>query len=373
MKFTVNSKELAEAVNDVAAVIPQRTPITFYYNISCWLTKNELELRATDGDIVLKKRLKVKSNETGIFRLKGGVFRRLCAKLPDKDVTVVQEKNNITFQGPGFKYDLKDENMEGNDTNWCAWEDEDVTARFMFASETLKEIIHLTRYAISFDELRPCLTGMHMSVEKGKLRVATTDGHRLVRLYHPSVIYPDDFEAIIPLGALNLIEKQLQGKILAEKCKGRIKFYVPEQMFEVNCKLIEGKFPNVDFVIPKKQPFKLVVDRGEMLSALKRLLVVASPINRRIIFTLYEGNDLVINTENPDTGNHGQETIQSVYKGDPLEIGFGANYLYECLDNMRTEDVWFHFEDTTSACIIKPVEKDSDFDTLTLIMPIRLQ
>ncbi len=373
MKFKVSQEPLLHGISKVAAVVPSRTPLTFLYNIHAVLKGNELTLTASDGDVFLITTVDVEGNDDGSMLVPVRPLQELLRELHKMEIEVETTEEQHLF----IRTDKGEFTIPGEDpSRYPAAPEEKPPQKLTFTSEDLKAVLEQTTFAVSHDELRPALTGLLMQFTANELRSVATDGHRLVKLIKER---PDadsseqeDVEVIVPLRTLNLLQRNLEDTkgIDVYLAVNRVVFDTGDLV--ITSKVIEGKFPAYDAVIPQDNPNHLQIDIEPFAAAVKRVSIFANQINKLVVLGL-SGDGLVISAEDPDSGRKGQEKIEATFQGEDLEIGYNAQYLLEALRHVPNDSVDLRFGSATSAGVLTPSEKKEGTDLLLLLMPIRLQ
>ena len=137
------------------------------------------------------------------------------------------------------------------------------------------------------------------------------------------------------------------------------------------CRLIDGKYPNYDAVIPKQNPNKLSIDRIAFLNSLKRVSIFSSKTTHQVRLKI-TGSELHLSAEDLDFANEANERLTCQYEGEDIEIGFNAIFLLEMLNNLSTEEVTLELSEPNRAGILKPAEQEKEEDVLMLVMPVML-
>jgi len=204
------------------------------------------------------------------------------------------------------------------------------------------------------------------------VRFVATDAHKLVR-YGRNDAGGDSASFIVPKKPLNL----LRGAIGSSSTEVKIDYTDNNAQFTFNsvtlmCRLIEGKYPNYEAVIPKENPFRLTVDRLDLLSSIKRVSIFANKTTHQVRLKM-GGSELQISAEDLDFANEAQERLTCTYAGDDMEIGFNSRFIQEMLSNLDSENVNVEMSAPNRAGIITQVEPSEEAeDILMLVMPVML-
>ena len=227
-------------------------------------------------------------------------------------------------------------------------------------------------FATADDELRPVMNGVYFDIHTDDLTFVASDGHKLVRLRNLAVKSQERASFILPKKPANLL-KNLLAK---ESEQVLIKFddnnaYITCTNFEMVCRLIEGRYPNYNSVIPQENPFKVTIDRISFLNALKRVSVFSNPASSLVKLHLKDSL-ITVSAQDIDFSTSAEERIVCQFDGTELSIGFKATYLIEILGNISSEEVVLELADPSRAGLIVPSENDEDEDLLMLLMPMML-
>jgi DNA polymerase-3 subunit beta len=334
------------------------------------LKGNKLTLTGSDIEVTMQTVLEVQGQKDGRTLLPSRKFLELMRGLPDVTVTIEATKEHrITIT-----------DTEGKEYK-CAAESVDVypavpempdSDTYKIGRNKLRRMIGKVLFAVSKDELRPQLTGVFMELSDKNFRLVTTDGHRLVKMGMDSNGYKGKaHSAIVPAKAMAAVERIADGEGDME-----IGFAGTQLGFRAGnttliTRLIEGRYPNYDAVIPDQNNQVLTVNLDALSSAVRRASIFSNEISRQIRLHL-EKQELQIKVEDIEQGNEGFESVPCEYSGNPMDIGYNAGYVSEMLKRIDTQDVRFELGSATSAGIVKPTEQEEAEDLLMLIMPVRL-
>jgi DNA polymerase-3 subunit beta len=219
--------------------------------------------------------------------------------------------------------------------------------------------------------MRPVMSGVLFEIHENSMRFVATDAHKLVR-YGRNDVGGDPASFIVPKKPLNL----LKTAIGSSSSEIKVEYGENNALFTFNnvtlmCRLIEGKYPNYEAVIPKENPFRLTVDRLDVLSSIKRVSIFANKTTHQVRLKM-GGSELHISAEDLDFANEAQERLTCSYAGDDMEIGFNAKFLIEMLNNLGGEEVLLEMSTPNRAGLLMPQTHDEQEDVLMLVMPVML-
>jgi DNA polymerase-3 subunit beta len=231
-----------------------------------------------------------------------------------------------------------------------------------------------TVFATGMDEIRPIMSGVLMEMTDNFLTFVATDAHKLVRYRRMDVKSDVVASFIMPKKPINQLKSILA--TLADE-PVRIEFNKTNASFVFGdymliCRLIEGRYPNYDAVIPKQNPNHLTIDRQTFLSAIRRVAVFSSKATHQVRFRI-AGQELTLTAEDIDFYNEAKERLTCSYEGDDMEIGFNSRFLQEMLSNFDSETIKIDMSAPNRAGIITPVDNENEAeDLLMLLMPVML-
>lgn len=240
------------------------------------------------------------------------------------------------------------------------------------ASDMLLKCISRSLFATSQDEIRPVMTGIYFDLSEEFLTVVATDGHKLVRSRNKTVKSSMPASFILPKKPATLLKTVLShndGDVV-------IKFY--DKGAEIRyadgvlaCRLLEGRYPNYNSVIPANNPNELTIDRKALMAALKHVLPFASESSQLVRFHI-SNSKLDLMSEDIDFATSAKESVVCSYDGNTMDIGFKGSAMAEILNNLECEEVSVSLADPSRAGVITPSVQDENEDVLMLIMPMLL-
>ena len=208
--------------------------------------------------------------------------------------------------------------------------------------------------------------------DKNDIIFVATDAHKLVRYKRMDASASDSSEFILPKKALNMLKANLKGdeEITLEYNESNAVFTFSDLVLV--CRLIDGKYPNYEAVIPKENPNVLTIDRLQLLNSIKRVSIFSNKTTHQIKLKL-AGAELSLSAEDLDFSNEANERLTCNYDGSDLEIGFNSRFIVEMLNNLDSDEVKLSMSEPSRAGILTPVSDDNDKeDILMLVMPVML-
>jgi DNA polymerase-3 subunit beta len=236
----------------------------------------------------------------------------------------------------------------------------------------LLRAISTTLFAASTDDNRPAMGGVFFKMEEDKSTFVATDGHRLVRYSRTDILAAEETQFILPRKGLAFLRSTLPN----DQTSIALTFNQSNACFafgstQVFCRLVDERFPDYQGVIPLQNPNQLIIERMELLGALRRLMPFASRSTHQVRFKLTD-KQVTLSAEDVDYSNDANERLACDYNGDPMEIGFNARMMSELLSNMDSNLVTVNMSAPNRAGIILPRQQEENEDLLMLVMPIML-
>jgi len=380
MNFVVMKSSLYKAVQKVIGVVPSKTTTPILGNILLTLRGSNLELSATDLETSVSTTLEVDGKQDGGLAVPGKFLNDIVRELPEVPIEVEATGNErLVLRTEKGTYRLAGEAKEA----FPRIPIHEQNGEFTVSSSKIGRMVEKTLFAVSTDELRPNLMGVYLEVMEDQLRMVSTDGHRLAKIVHRNFGLPGQGaaagsrrSAIIPTKALNLLLKNLEegdspaGQAVALSI-GENHIVMRVGRTVIYSKLVEGRYPNYESVIPHDNDKELTVNRDLLASSLRRVAIFANVITHQVRFALTP-TQMEITSEDPEVGAEAKEIVPVEYRGDPMVIGYNASYVLDVLRHLDTEEVVFKLKDPTSAGSIYPSTQREGEELMMLLMPIRL-
>jgi len=374
MKFVVSSTELLNHLQAVSKVINNKNTLPILDNFLFKLEGNTLEVTASDLETTLITRIKLDNvSEEGAIAIPAKFLTEYLSKFSEQPLTFDISTENFTIR---IHSETGDSNIMGYE-----WEDfpqvptlkVDKTSSLRAPADLVLQGISKTLFATGEDELRPVMNGILMELATDNLTFVSTNSHMLVRYRRKDASAGNDGSFILPKKPAGLLRTVLA----KEQSDVEISFDDKNAMFQLSdytmvCRLVEGTYPAYNTVIPTNNNNKLIIDRAEFLSSLRRVAMFTNQATNLVKFEL-KGNQITIFAQDIDFSHQGQETLKCQYDGDEMNIGFKANFLTELLANLSSTDVTVEMADPQRACLVLPVQNDIESeDTLMLLMPLTI-
>lgn len=371
MNFVVSASTLLKHLKSIGGVLSTNNTIPI---LDCFLfeiNKGELTLYASDMETTITTTVKIECNEVGNIAIPAKTLQDTLSNLPEQPISFIIDKTKHSVK---IKTETGDYNISGqNGDEYPKLPKLDSQTSIVVKSDILGNAINKTIFATGNDDLRPVMSGVFCQFNETNSIFVATDAHKLVRYTRNDAKAGANATFIMPKKPLNVLKSLLVGVDDAVK----VEFNKTNALFSfgnVNliCRLIDGKYPNYEAVIPKQNPNKLTVDRSAFLGALKRVSVFSNKATHQIRLKV-TGSRLQISAEDLDFANEGHETLTCTYLGEDMEIGFNSRFLVEMVSNLDSDEIIIEMSAPNRAGIILPNNKaNPSEDILMLVMPVML-
>lgn len=365
MHFLCDRTVLTEALHVLQNIVGMNTTLPILSNILIEVTdKKELTLTSTNLEVGIQFKLNVDVKEEGMCTLPGKKLYEITREMAGEkvEIEVSSDYIGIIKSGNGV-YRLM--GLGADEFPRLPRLDKVHSAKV--TGEVLKKLLAKTAYAISTDEARYVLNGVYFIVAKGEVIVVATDGRRLAMVRKKTEVDPNlEVDIIIPAKTVNELMRIVHGEKEVE-----ILFSETQVGFRMGnmlmiSRLIEGKFPNYDQVIPKKTKEKVKVNREEFLSIIRRVSLITNGKSNMVKFRFHDGT-LTLTASNPDIGE-AKDDMTIDYKSEDFSIAFNPVFLVDALKVLEEETITFEFSEST----LPGVVKSSDEFTY-VVMPMKLR
>ncbi|MBQ0786780.1 MAG: DNA polymerase III subunit beta [Oceanihabitans sp.] len=370
MKFIVSSTYLLKQLQVLGGVINSSNTLPILDNFLFELNHNELTVSASDLETTMSSKLDVESDNEGSVAVPARLLLDTLKTFPEQPLTfVVEENNTIEISSNHGKYALA--YADGAEfPKAVALENPSSTT---ISGDILATAISKTIFAAGNDDLRPVMSGVFFQFSTEGLTFVATDAHKLVKYTRADVKASQVAEFIMPKKPLNLLKGILAASddaVTIEYNESNAKFTFENT--ELVCRLIDGKYPNYEAVIPKENPNKLSIDRTQFLNSVRRVSIFSNKTTHQIRLKI-AGAELNISAEDIDYSNKAEERLTCDYQGDDMQIGFNSRFLTEMLNNLTSGEVQLEMSLPNRAGILTPVDGLDEGEQVTmLVMPVML-
>jgi DNA polymerase-3 subunit beta len=370
MRFTVSSTALSSRLAALSRVINSKNSLPILGDFLFEISGNNLCLTASDSENVMKTSMEITEPDgDGRFCVGNHDLLEAVKGFSEQpitfDVNYTENIAKISYQNGMFSLPIEnaDEYPQAQSINEGA-------NVINISSELLYANINRSIFATAQDELRPVMNGIYFDLTPECLAVVASDGHKLVRNKIFSIKSDQPAAFILPKKPAALLKNILQ------KDGGDVIIKFDDRNAEINygegviqCRLIEGRYPNYNSVIPQSNPNQLTIDRLGLLSALRRVQPFANDSSNLIRFHV-EGGTLQLDAEDYDFSKTATERIACDYNGHAMSIGFKGSSFIEILSNFECQEVIIQLADPSRAGLVLPSEQPENQDVLMLMMPM---
>ncbi|KEZ93457.1 MULTISPECIES: DNA polymerase III subunit beta [Flavobacteriaceae] len=369
MKFIVSSSYLQKHLQMLGGVINSNNTLPILDNFLLELNGKELKVSASDMETTMLTALEVESEDDGSIAIPAKLLLDTLKTFPEQPLTFSADNGIMTVSHDKGSSEIACANGE-EFPKAVSLTDPSSTS---ILGDTLATAINKTIFAAGNDDLRPVMSGVFFQFSTDSLTFVATDAHKLVRYRREDLSASETAEFIMPKKPLNLLKSMLQGsetEVLIEYNESNAQFTFDST--SIICRLIDGKYPNYEAVIPKENPNKLVITRNQFLNSVRRVSIFSNKTTHQIRLKM-AGAELNISAEDLDYSNKADERLTCDYQGDDMQIGFNSRFLIEMLNNLNCEDVSLEMSMPNRAGILTPVDGLDEGEHVTmLVMPVML-
>jgi len=369
MKFSVQSNALIGAINKVIPVTPARSTLPILGNLYFKLKGKELTIIGSDLEVYIKVMIDVEGKIDGEVAIPAKRLETLLQNLPGKELSFELQSNyKLIIKTKGGKWTITGE--DPNDFPSPA--EVDGSNSINIPADMLSGYLGKAIHAASQDELRRSMNGVYFEIKKNEFRVVSTDGHRLVRIIRKNFGYDGDkLIMLVPIKTCQLMTRLFKGEeeVVIHFSS---EFLTSEfKNITISSRLIDDTFPNYESVIPTDNEKTLKINRDNLMSSVKRSIIMSDQITNRTSMHI-SGNELKVQSANNEYGTDSDETIDCVFpENEELEIAFNGKYLLEAIQHFEGKELMFDFSTPLKAAIIRPSAQVTDEDLMMLVMPVR--
>ena len=376
MKFIVSSSSLLKQLQMLSGVLNSSNTLPILDNFLFEIDKGSLTISASDLETTVSTQINVESKDSGNVAVPAKLLFDALVGCTAAHFSVDKKRYAIEISSDYGKYKITGQN--GDEFPKAPQVDNGQSLEMDAA--VLGRAISKTLFAAGNDELRPVMSGVFVQFSPEGTTFVATDAHKLVRYRRSDVKATGSASFILPRKPLNLLKNILggmEGIVRVEYNATNARFswgIAPDGTVgsTLICRLIDGKYPNYEAVIPKNNPNKLTVDTNSLLGSIRRVSIFANKTTHQVRLKI-AGSELNISAEDLDFSNEATERLTCAYAGDDMEIGFNSKFLAEMLVNIGSEEAMIEMSAPNRAGILLPVAKATEAeDTLMLVMPVML-
>ncbi len=370
MNFIVSSTTLLRHLQSISGVLSTSNTLPILDNFLFEIQDGELTISASDLETTMITRMIVEANENGRICIPAKMLLDILKNLPDQPCTFLVDTTGF---GVEISYDNGKSKMVGfNADDFPKAPKIEGGSNIRVAGEIISKAINKTLFATGNDDLRPVMSGVFCQFTPSDITFVATDAHKLVRYRRTDSQATGAASFILPKKPLNLLKSNLRGdeEVLMEYTDSNAVFTFND--ITLTCRLIDGKYPNYEAVIPKENPNVLTVDRLQFLGSIKRVSIFSNKTTHQIKLRI-AGSELSLSAEDLDFNNEANERLTCSYDGEDMEIGFNSRFLMEMLNNIDTPEIKIQMSEPSRAGLLVPASPDNEHeDILMLVMPVML-
>tara|TARA_B100001109_G_scaffold154875_1_gene126002 strand:+ start:1095 stop:2213 length:1119 start_codon:yes stop_codon:yes gene_type:complete len=370
MKFIVSSASLLKELQKLGGIINSTNTLPILDNFLFEVNKNNLIITASDLETTFSSIINVDSELDSMVALPARLLLDTLKTFPEQPLTFLKtEKNTVEISANNGKYAIA--YAGGEEFPKAPHVNDSKTIKIK--SNTLHTAINSTLFASGNDDLRPVMSGVFFQFSSEALTFVATDAHKLVKYSRTDIKAEETAEFIMPKKPLQLLKAILQGSendVSIEYNDTNAQFRFGDS--SLTCRLIDGKYPNYEAVIPKENPNQMLINRVNFLNSVKRVSIFSNKTTYQIRLNI-AGTALQISAEDFDYSNSAEERIDCEYQGEDIKIGFNSRFLIEMLNGLDCNNVKLSMSLPNRAGLLTPLDNTEDGESITmLVMPVML-
>ena len=377
MKFTINRPAFINQLNNVLRAISSKTTIPILTGLKMVVTDHSVILTGSDADITIESTLDASDSsyglsieEPGAIVLPARFFNEVIKKLPDKQATI-EVFNGLQVRITSGTAEFTINGQDANNYPHLPEVESENTVEL--ASDMLREVIDQTRIAVSKQESRPILTGIHVTLNNGILTAVATDSHRLAQR---EVELPEtadrDFDIVLPGASMTELAKM----IVDEKDGVKMQITENQALFifgntHFYSRLLEGNYPETSRLIPESSDTRLEITASDLLASIERASLLSHESRNNVVKLSVnpENKIATVSGTSADVGNVEEEINADQIVGNPLEISFNPDYMRDALKSFGQTKILISFTTALRPFTLVPTEEKANF--VQLITPVR--
>lgn len=366
MNIQINRETLLKPLTSVTSIVEKRHTLPILSNLLLEVKQNKIHLTATDLEMQIS--LSIESATTGDFSttISAKKLLDICRSLPDSsEINMSTNDSRITLKAGKSRFNLQ--TLPAADYPVMT-KTQGGSTLVTIGQRQLKDLLKQVEFAMAQQDIRYYLNGLLFEVVANRLNIVGTDGHRLSFTSAELKQNYDKQDVILPRKTVIELIKLLDDSdedVQIELASNQVNFSFSH--FKLISKVIDGKFPDYNRVIPTGHQNSFTTDRVGVLLAMQRASILSNEKYRGIRMVLSNNNLKLISTNSDQ--EEAEEELEIDYAGDSLDIGFNVTYLIDVLNNTNSEQATFSFADANSSCLIT-VPKNTDYKYV--VMPMRI-
>lgn len=376
MKFTINRVSFINELNNVLRAISSKTTIPILTGIKMVVEDNQIVLTGSNADITIQTTIAVDDGEAaltieepGAIVLPARFFSEIVKKLPDKEATIEVRDGfqaKISSGNAEFKINGQDAN------NYPHLPEVESTATIAVPADLLRDVIEQTRIAVSKQESRPILTGIHVKLADDQLTAVATDSHRLAQRKVALPTGDHSYDVVIPGNSMTELARMIadvKDDVQVQIAENQVLFQFGNSLFY--SRLLEGMYPETSRLIPETADTTIELDAGQFLAAIDRASLLSHQGHNNVVkLTIDPDNNVAnISGDSADVGNVEENISANKMDGAKLEISFNPDYMSDALKSFGQTTVLISFTSPLRPFTLVPTEDQENF--VQLITPVR--
>ena len=373
MKFVVSSTELLKHLNAISRVISSKNTLPILDNFLFRLEGKALSITASDLETTLITTMELDHSENdGLVALPAKILLETLKEFPEQPLSFQLDADTMgmSILSANGKFAIPGQNGE-EFPNQPTLNPEHYTINV--PHDVMLNGINKTLFATADDELRPVMNGINIEISPVEMTFVASDAHKLVRYKRTDAKSDNEASFILPKKPASLLKNLLPKEdfdVVLEFDEKNAIFQLTG--FRMVCRLVEGRYPAYNSVIPVNNPNKLVIDRVEFYNTLRRVSVFANQASNLVRLKL-TASELIVSAQDIDFAISAVEKIKCDFDGQEMEIGFKSTFLIEILSNLTSTDVKMMLSDPSRAGLLLPAEQEFEHeDVLMLLMPMMI-
>ena len=370
MKFIVNSTALLRELQKLNGVISSNNTLPILDNFLFDINSNNMTIIASDLETTMMSTISVEADVDGKITIPARILIDTLKTFSNQPLTFIV--NTETF-GIEMSSEMGNYKLAGQNANEFPKTPKlNGSTSTTIKGDILANAINKTLFASGNDELRPVMSGMFCELSTEQITFVATDAHKLVKHTRTDISSDKTASFILPKKPLTILKNNI-----SDDADIKLEFNDTNALFTFNnitiiCRLIDGKYPNYEAVIPKENPNKLTIETASLLSSIKRVSIYANKTTHQIRLKI-AGSELQITSEDLDFANKAEERLSCQYEGTDMEIGFNSKFVIDMLNNIGAEQISLEMSAPNRAGIILPLDGlEEGENTLMLVMPVML-